>query len=69
MLAISHTYTPEGYKPVFTGKEADKRFNEWQLYINGIKLSNTPKAGGVCFEDEQESLLDQAKELLTLTKR
>jgi len=30
---------------------------------------NLPKKGGVCFEDQQESLLDQAKELLTLNPK
>ena len=71
MIAISYTVYPDNYRKytTHTGKEADKRFNNWANYIAGVKAENTPKAGGVCFEDEQESLLDQAKELLTLNAK
>jgi len=67
MRAIAKTVYPDTYRKWIEtkGKEADKRFNQWTDYIAGIKPENLPKAGGVCFEDQQESLLDQAKELLT----
>lgn len=64
MKAIAHTVFPPNYSPEFTGKKADKRFNEWQLYINGIKPQNLPKKGGIAYEEEQERLLDTAKDLL-----
>lgn len=34
-----------------------------QAILNEVQ--NLPKTGGVCFEDEQEALLDVAKELIT----
>lgn len=71
MISIQSTVYPENYRKYIekTGKEADKRFNTWANYIAGIKPQNLPKKGGVCFEDVQESLLDQAKELLILNAK
>lgn len=43
----------------------DRNFNNWINYVHGIKTKNTPKKGGAGFEEEQESLLDSAKEILT----
>ena len=69
--SIAYTMYPDNYRKytTHTGKEADKRFNTWTDYIAGVKPQNLPKKGGVCFEDQQESLLDQAKELLTLNAK
>lgn len=64
MKSISHTIYPDNYRTL-----TDRTFNQWHLYIAGIKAQNLPKKGGVNFEDEQEEVLNEYKNLLTLNRR
>lgn len=53
-----------------TAYPSDKlKINEWYSYISGVpvkpkKLKNTPKKGGVCFENECKKVLYNAKRVI-----
>ena len=50
------TTYPPNYTDVFVGKAADKRFNDWQNYVAGIKPKNLPKIGGAGFKSLRKEL-------------